>query len=216
MCGNPRASVPFVSIGRPIMTIPETLQHLIRSDEPLAPLTWLGIGGPAHFFAEPVDRDQMVQVVTWAAENQLPTRILGSGSNVLVRESGFDGLVVSLAAAATSVLSIQGDRLTAGAGGKLSHAVVKAVGGGLGGLEHLVGIPGTVGAAVVGNVSSGGRDIGTVVESVRVMNPDGSYTRHPAGADAFNCHDFFMRHPSLSGRGKAGAGDVPKLARSRD
>ncbi len=156
------------------MTIPETLQHLIRSDEPLAPLTWLGIGGPAHFFAEPVDLDQTVQIVTWAAENELPIRILGSGSNLLVRESGFDGLVVSLAAAATSALSTQGDRLTAGAGGKLSHAVVKAVGGGLGGLEHLVGIPGTVGAAVVGNVSSGGRDIGSVVQRVRVMEPDGS------------------------------------------
>ena len=156
------------------MTIPEHLQHLIRSDEPLAPLVWLGIGGPAHFFAEPVDLEQFVQVVIWAKENELPTRVLGSGSNVLVRESGFDGLVVSLAAAATSTLSIDGDRLTAGAGGKLSHAVVKAIGGGLGGLEHLVGIPGTIGAAVVGNVSSGGRDIGSVVDRVRVMQPDGT------------------------------------------
>ncbi|MCS7468825.1 FAD-binding protein [Stieleria sp. ICT_E10.1] len=156
------------------MTIPEHLQHLIRSDEPLAPLVWLGIGGPAHFFAEPVDAEQIVQVVTWAAENDLPTRVLGSGSNLLVRESGFDGLVITLGAAATSALSIDGDRLTAGAGGKLSHAVVKAVGGGLGGLEHLVGIPGTVGAAVVGNVSSGGRDIGSAVERVRVLQPDGT------------------------------------------
>ena len=156
------------------MTIPDHLQHLIRSDEPLAPLVWLGIGGPAHYFAEPVDMDQFVEVVRWATENELPLRVLGSGSNVLVRESGFDGLVVSLSAAATSVLSIDGDRLTAGAGGKLSHAVVKAVGGGLGGLEHLVGIPGTIGAAVVGNVSSGGRDIGSVVERVRVLQADGT------------------------------------------
>lgn len=156
------------------MTIPQHLQHLIQSDEPLAPLVWLGIGGPAHFFAEPVDPDQFASVITWAAENDLPTRVLGSGSNLLVRESGFDGLVVSLAAAATSALSIKGERLTAGAGGKLSHAVVKAIGGGLGGLEHLVGIPGTIGAAVVGNVSSGGRDVGSVVERVRVMLPDGT------------------------------------------
>lgn len=160
------------------MTIPEHLQHLIRSDEPLAPLVWLGIGGPAHFFAEPVDMQQFVDVVTWAAENGLTTRVLGSGSNLLVRESGFDGLVVSLAAAAISTLSIDGERLTAGAGGKLSHAVVKAIGGGLGGLEHLVGIPGTIGAAVVGNVSSGGRDIGSVVERVRVLQPDGSIKQY--------------------------------------
>ncbi len=156
------------------MTIPDHLQHLIRSDEPLAPLVWLGIGGPAHYFAEPVDMEQFVQVVTWAAENDLPLRVLGSGSNLLVRESGFDGLVVSLEAAATSVLEIKGDQLTAGAGGKLSHAIVKAVGGGLGGLEHLVGIPGTIGAAVVGNVSSGGRDIGSAVQRVRVLKSDGT------------------------------------------
>ena len=84
------------------MTIPEHLQHLVRSDEPLAPLVWLGIGGPAHFFAEPVDPDQFAGVIKWAAENGLPTRVLGSGSNVLVRESGFDGLVVSLGAAAAA------------------------------------------------------------------------------------------------------------------
>ncbi|MCO8125515.1 FAD-binding protein [Stieleria sp. TO1_6] len=156
------------------MMIPEHLQHLIHSDQPLAPLVWLGIGGPAHFFAEPVDIEQFTQVVTWAAENQLSTRVLGSGSNLLVRESGFDGLVVSLSAAATSGFQINGDTLVAGAGAKLSHAVVKAVGGGLGGLEHLVGIPGTVGAAVVGNVSSGGRDIGSVVRCVRVLQPDGT------------------------------------------
>jgi UDP-N-acetylmuramate dehydrogenase len=156
------------------MTIPENLQHLIRSDVPLAPLVWLGIGGPAHFFAEPLDLDQFSQVFKWAQENDLPTRILGSGSNLLVRESGFDGLVISMAAAATSGLSIEDNRLTAGAGGKLSHAVVKAIGSGLGGLEHVVGIPGTVGAAVVGNVSSGGRDIGSVVERVRVIQADGT------------------------------------------
>ena len=156
------------------MTIPENLQHLIRSDEPLAPLVWLGIGGPAHFFAEPVDTQQLVEVYRWAAENELALRVLGSGSNVLVRESGFDGVVISLAAAATSSLRIDGERLTAGAGAKLSHAIVKAVGGGLGGLEHLVGIPGTLGAAVVGNVSSGGRDLGPTVERVRVLEKDGS------------------------------------------
>jgi UDP-N-acetylmuramate dehydrogenase len=156
------------------MTIPEHLQHLIQSDVPLAPKVWLGIGGPAHFFAEPVDLDQLTKVVKWAGDNKLTTRVLGSGSNLLVRETGFDGLVVSLAAAATSGIRSHGELLTAGAGAKLSHAVVKAVGEGLGGLEHLVGIPGTVGAAVVGNVSSGGRDVGSVVHCVRILQTDGS------------------------------------------
>lgn len=156
------------------MTIPDHLQHLIRSDEPLGPLVWLGIGGPARYFAEPVDVDQFRKALVWAAENELPTRILGGGSNLLVRESGFDGLVVSLSAADTSGFSIDDEQLTAGAGAKLSHTIIKAVGGGLGGLEHLVGIPGTVGAAVIGNASSGGRDIGSTVKCVRVIEPDGS------------------------------------------
>lgn len=156
------------------MSIPEALQHFVRSDESLAPLVYLGIGGPAHFFAEPVDLAQLKDVVRWASESRLPLRILGSGSNVLVRESGFDGVVVSLAAAALSGLHVEGTRLTAGAGGKLSHAVVKSVGSGLAGLEHLVGIPGSVGAAVVGNVSSGGREIGSSVAKVTVLRSDGT------------------------------------------
>ncbi|KAA5546902.1 FAD-binding protein [Roseiconus nitratireducens] len=174
--------------------IPDHLQHLIRSDEPLAPLTWLKIGGPAHFFAEPVDLDQFRQLLAWATENELPVRILGGGSNLLVRESGFDGLVVSLSAAPTSGFSVSDDRLTAGAGAKLSHAVVKAVSAGLGGLEHLVGIPGTVGAAVVGNVSSGGRDIGQAVQCVRVMQPDG--TIREVGAEEVG---FTHRKTALAG-----------------
>ena len=71
-------------------------------------------------------------------------------------------------------IAIEGTKMTVGAGGKLSHAVIKSVGAGLGGLEHLVGIPGTVGGAVVGNASAGGRDIGSVVSSVTVVEKDAS------------------------------------------
>lgn len=155
------------------MNFPDDIAHLIRSDEPLSQMVWLGIGGPARFFAEPVDCDQLLALLRWAHSEGLSVRVLGSGSNVLVRESGFDGLVVSLAAASTSELRIDGQRLIAGAGAKLSHAVIKAVGAGLGGLEHLVGIPGTVGGAVLGNASAGGRDIGSAVEQVEVVDPSG-------------------------------------------
>ena len=176
------------------MTIPDELKHLIRTDEPLAPFVWLGIGGPARYYAEPVDFAQFAQIQTWALENQLTLRVIGGGSNLLVRESGFDGVVVSLSSAETSGFQIQENCLAAGAGAQLSHAVVKAIGSGLGGLEHLIGIPGTVGAAVVGNVSSGGRDIGSVVQSVSVMQPDGSMKKC-AAADC----GFTHRKTSLAG-----------------
>lgn len=152
---------------------PDDLLHVVRENEPLRESLWLGIGGPARFLAEPVEVDQVAKLCAVAKENQLAMRILGQGSNVLVREAGFDGLVISLAAPSTSGLEIEGQTLTAGAGAKLTHAVIKTVGEGLGGLEHLVGIPGSVGAAVVGNVSAEGRDIGSVVQSVEILDETG-------------------------------------------
>ena len=155
------------------MNFPDDLLHLVRTAEPLGPLVWLGIGGPARYFAEPVEPDDVQKLIRAANESDLPVRILGGGSNLLVRESGFDGLVISMSGPATSGIEITGNKMTVGAGAKLSHAVIKAVGAGLGGVEHLVGIPGTVGGAVVGNASSDGRDIGSVVESVTVLERSG-------------------------------------------
>ena len=156
------------------MSFPDDLLHLVRADEPLGPLVWLGIGGPARFFAEPVEETDVERLVLAAGEQNLPVRILGGGSNVLVREAGVDGLVISLSGSANAQMSIDGTRITVGSGAKLSHAVIKAVGAGLAGLEHLVGIPGTVGGAVVGNASSDGREIGSAVESIRVLEKDGT------------------------------------------
>ncbi|MCG8649392.1 MAG: FAD-binding protein [Pirellulales bacterium] len=176
------------------MSFPDDLQHLVRADEPLGPLVWLGIGGPARYFAEPVDQDELKSVVGAASQSGLMVRVLGGGSNILVREAGFDGVVISLAAAATSGLAIEGNQMIVGAGAKLSHAVIKSVGAGLGGLEHLVGIPGSVGGAVVGNASSDGRDIGSVVHSVTLLENDGS-TRTLSQQEA----GFSHRKTSLGG-----------------
>lgn len=149
---------------------PEELQHLIGENQPLKESLWLGIGGPARFLAEPVEIGQISELVRAARKHDLAVRVLGHGSNVLVREAGFDGLVISLGGPATCQLAIDGNRLKAGAGVKLTHAAIKTVGEGLGGLEHLVGIPGSVGGAVVGNASAEGRDIGSVVRSIDVLD----------------------------------------------
>ena len=156
------------------MDFPEDLMHLIRTDEPLGPLAWLGIGGPARFFAEPMNTTEVQRLVTVAQEQGVAVRILGGGSNILVREAGVNGLVISLAGAMSNEIVIEETKMTVGAGAKLSHAVIKSVGAGLGGLEHLVGIPGTVGGAVVGNASAGGRDIGSAVSTVTVVEKNGS------------------------------------------
>ena len=176
------------------MDFPDDLMHLIRTDEPLGPLAWLGIGGPARFFAEPMDIADLQRLLAAAQEQSLSVRILGGGSNVLVREAGVNGLVISLAGTMNSEITIDGTKMNVGAGAKLSHAVIKSVGAGLGGLEHLVGIPGTVGGAVVGNASAGGRDIGSAVNSVTVLEKDASIrtmTQQEAG--------FSHRKTSLAG-----------------
>ena len=151
------------------MSFPDDLMHLIRTDEPLGPLVWLGIGGPARFFAEPVEEQDVERLVSAADQANVPVRILGGGSNILVREAGVDGLVISLGKVGANEVQIENASMTAGAGTKLSDAVIQSVGAGLGGLEHLVGIPGTVCGAIIGNASSDGRDIGSVVESVTVL-----------------------------------------------
>jgi len=152
------------------MQFPDSVAHLIQPDFPLASLLWLGIGGPARYYAEPTNRDELVALVRAAAGAGVAVRVLGGGSNVLAREAGVDGLVISLSASPLSQFSIDGTRLEAGGGAKLSHVVTHAVGAGLAGIEHLLGIPGTVAGALVGNASADGRDIGSVTSEIEVLN----------------------------------------------
>ncbi len=155
------------------MVFSDQLQHAIRENESLVPFTWLRLGGAARYFAEPSTVEEFCGLIAAAHDAGLPVRILGSGSNILVRESGFDGLVVHLATAELCKVQPKGDRLIARAGAKLSHLVSAAVGAGLGGLERLAGIPGTVGAAIVSNAGTINDDIGSRVASVTIVEPDG-------------------------------------------
>lgn len=155
------------------MDLPSSLQHLVRENEPLAPYTWLGIGGPARFFAEPTSQEELVGLVRVAHAESLPVRILGGGSNLLVRESGVDGLVLALNAATFSQLEVRGKMLVAGGGAKLVHVVTHAAGRGLAGLEPLVAIPGTVGGAVMGNAGSAGAEISEVIDHVVQLSASG-------------------------------------------
>jgi UDP-N-acetylmuramate dehydrogenase len=155
------------------MRFPDSVAHLIQHDYSLAPRLWLGIGGPARYYAEPTSRSELIDLVRAANDQGVQVRVLGGGSNLLARESGIDGLVVSMGATGLSELTVDGNRLTAGAGATLSRAVTHAVGLGLAGMEHLLGIPGTIGGALVTNAGAGGRDIGLVTKSVEVLGRDG-------------------------------------------
>ncbi len=142
--------------------------------EPLAHHTWLGVGGGAAWFCEPIDVEALGRVVARCRERTIPLRVIGGGSNVLVPTAGYQGMVVRLSAPAFCEIEVERPVLRAGAGAKLVHAVSAAVQEGLAGLEMLVDIPGTVGGALVGNAGGHGGDIGQRVGDVTVMLADGT------------------------------------------
>jgi UDP-N-acetylmuramate dehydrogenase len=145
----------------------------VSTEEPLARHTWLGVGGSARFFCEPVDVEALSKVVRRCHDLGIPLRVIGGGSNVLVSSSGFDGMVVRLTGPEFCEIRVDRPSLVAGAGAKLVHAVTAAVQAGLSGLETLVGIPGTVGGGLVGNAGGRGGDISQRVREVTVLNHQG-------------------------------------------
>jgi UDP-N-acetylmuramate dehydrogenase len=149
------------------------LEAIVRQREPLAPRTWLGLGGPAEFFAQPRTQDELGLLVRRCHEHQVPIRLLGGGSNLLVPDEGVAGLVIQLSAAAFGEVRCQGDTVHAGAGAKLSHVISESVAQGLGGLETLVGIPGTVGGALHGNAGGRTGDIGQWTARATIMTHEG-------------------------------------------
>jgi UDP-N-acetylmuramate dehydrogenase len=137
-----------------------TGMECVREKVPLAERTWFKVGGPAQYFAEPTSLEELLAVVARCRDEGLNVRLLGGGSNVLVRDEGVSGMVISLGQPSFSEIKISGNRVTAGGGANLANAITVTVGAGLAGLEPLVGIPGSVGGALHGNAGSHGGDVG--------------------------------------------------------
>jgi len=155
------------------MTLVSGFEKIVRRDEALADRTWLKLGGRAEFYAEPNSVDELAALVRRCCDEDVPVRVLGSGSNVLVRNDGVSGMVVSLSSGDFSEIQIRNGRLIASGGAKLAHAISESVRTGLAGLEPLVGIPGTMGGALHGNAGSRGGDIGQWACRATVMTRSG-------------------------------------------
>jgi UDP-N-acetylmuramate dehydrogenase len=149
------------------------LEHIVREQELLTRYTWLRIGGPAQYFAEPTNLDELATLVRRCREQELAVRLLGGGSNLLVRDEGVPGLVIHLSAAPFCVVSVRDGVLSAGGGAKLSQLISTAVREGLAGIEQLAGIPGTVGGALHGNASCHGADIGQCTSTATLLTHNG-------------------------------------------
>ncbi len=149
------------------------LEKIVETKHTLAKETWYGLGGPADYFIKPESNEQLALVVKRCNENRVPIYVLGYGSNLLVSDDGVRGAVIQLKSDNFSQIKFVKEQVIAGAGVELSRLLLTCAKKGLSGLEPLTGIPGSVGGAV--RMNSGGNfgDIGTVVESVTLMDKDG-------------------------------------------
>jgi UDP-N-acetylenolpyruvoylglucosamine reductase len=150
----------------------------VERDYSLARLTTVRIGGPADYFARPDSEQALVQLLAWAEREGLELGVVGSGSNLLVADAGFRGLVLKLVGELAG-LEREGDRLVAGGGARLPSISAKAAGWGLSGIEFGVNIPGTVGGAVRMNANAYGGELAKVLESVSVCTAAGAEQRRP-------------------------------------
>ncbi len=149
------------------------LEEITRANEPLAARTWFRLGGPAEFFVEPRSQQELSTLVQRCHGEGVPLRLLGGGSNLLIRDEGVAGVVVHLSAPAFGEIKVNGQGITAAGGARLGHVISTSVGAGLSGLQALVGIPGTVGGALHGNAGSRGGDIGQWTHSATVLSRQG-------------------------------------------
>lgn len=147
-----------------------TGETLVRRDEPMAKHTTLRAGGPADVYVEPATEADLAAVLRYCDEQKVKFFVVGRGSNLLVRDAGFRGVVICLAQPAFSRIEITGEKMFCGAGARLKHVAVEARRNGLSGLEFLEGIPGSIGGALRMNAGAMTSATFDVVQLVRVMD----------------------------------------------
>lgn len=149
--------------------VPATME--IRENVPLAPLTTLEVGGPARYFAEANSEDDVREAVRFAQNRNLPLFVLGGGSNLVVADRGWPGLVLKIGIGGVSHEKLgERVRFDAGAGVNWDEVVAEAVRQNCAGIECLSGIPGSAGGTPVQNVGAYGQEVSETIESVRALD----------------------------------------------
>jgi UDP-N-acetylmuramate dehydrogenase len=151
----------------------EDFQDFVKSNEVLAPYTFLKLGGPAEALAQPRSREELAALVKRCFQKNIPLRVLGGGSNILVRDEGVRGVILRLSEPAFTEISVEGRKVRAGTGARLSALISQCARHSLAGLEALIGIPGTVGGAVRKNAGDRSGEIGQYVRQVEVLDDSG-------------------------------------------
>lgn len=175
----------------------DAFSDILQRDKPLGPLTWMNLGGPAQFFIEPRDQTELQKVVVCCQENSIPIHVLGSGSNLLVRDEGVSGAVIRLTNPSFAELSVDGTTLRAGSGALLSQAISVSVGDGLAGLEVLAGIPGTIGGAIRGNAGGRSGEIAETCVSIKAMTAKGEVVERSGDGLSFGYRTSNITEPFI-------------------
>lgn len=152
----------------------------LKKNISLAPYTTFKIGGPATYFYEAKNSQDLIKAVKAAKKAKIPYFILGGGSNILVSDKGFDGLVIKIQ---NTKYEIRDTKIMAEAGVLLSELVNESVNVGLTGLEWAAGIPATVGGAVRGNAGAFGASMADIVSKVKILRDDSLFTVYCSSKD---------------------------------
>lgn len=142
-------------------------------DEPMSRHTSFRIGGPTDYWVEAEDLEDLKRILKFASDNRLPKKVLGRGTNILVSDEGFRGIIINLRGDYFQKLEFRQEKVIVGAGTLLSRLVSEVAQRSLRGLEFAVGIPGTVGGAVAMNAGMQGNSLAEVVGRIEVLNGEG-------------------------------------------
>jgi UDP-N-acetylmuramate dehydrogenase len=157
---------------------------IVATDVPLKDWCTLKVGGPARWFREARTESDAIEALRWAEARGLPVLVLGGGSNVVIADEGFHGLVLKVAIDGISALDLGGKvRFAVGSGEEWDPFVARTVSENCAGLECLSGIPGLVGGTPVQNVGAYGQDVSATIRSVRVIDRDAQRVVTMANAD---------------------------------
>ena len=162
----------------------KNIENFIRGkvlfDEPMSKHTSYGIGGPAKAYITPSDKEDLKSILKYSTENNVPTFFVGSGSNLLVSDEGIDGLVITLGRSFNN-LEINNNKVFAQTGVMLGKMVKECIKRNLSGVESLVGVPGTLGGALIMNGGAFGGEISNSLDEITVMLMTGEtkiYQKH--------------------------------------
>jgi UDP-N-acetylmuramate dehydrogenase len=182
----------------------------------LARYTRFGIGGPAGVYAETASAETFVEALRQVRAGGLPYVTIGSGTNLIVSDQGFRGVVLRFTA---DQIASAGDRVEADAGAELGAVVDFSIARGLAGLETLAGIPGSLGAAVYGNAGAYGHSMSEVVETVRYFDGERISVRGGTECEFQYRESIFKRHKDwivFSARLALRPADARELRRAAD